>query len=432
MHELVRPDSVHRDVYISDAVFEAEQQHVFHQAWLFAGHGSELPAPGDYLTVRLGGMPLVLIRQPDNSVKALVNRCVHKGTALFTERTGHTTPLMRCPYHGWTYRTDGTLQNIPLRQHYDTSRFELCDAASGLARIANLVDYRGFLFVRLSDNGRSFAAYFGDALKAIDNMVDRSPEGRLTLVNPPLQHRIACNWKIYLENINDAMHPVSAHQSAWSTARRHWQGRAPDEPKPVAIEQMLPFGAGYQFFDQMGARILPNGHSFFGTDANIHTGYSAVDDYIRAMESAYGEARTREILGFRSQNTVLYPTLSVKPSPLSIRVLRPVSASETVLQVWAFDAAGAPRSLLERALTYNRIAFSPMSVVAHDDIHLFESIQQTLANGTNPWISLHRQASSHATADEGRVNRNVRSSDEALMRNQHRAWQAMISGINHG
>ena len=69
-----------------------------------------------------------------------------------------------------------------------------------------------------------------------------------------------------------------------------------------------------------------------------------------------------------------------------------------------------------------------MSIVAHDDIHLFESIQQTLANGPNPWISLHRQASDGTTADEGQASRAVRSSDEALMRNQHRAWQAMIAG----
>jgi phenylpropionate dioxygenase-like ring-hydroxylating dioxygenase large terminal subunit len=356
----------------------------------------------------------------------MVNRCAHKGTPLFTERTGHTAQLMRCAYHGWTYRTDGSLQNIPLRQHYNDTCFAECNASNGLRKVTNLVDYRGFLFVKLDDGGPDLTAYFGDALHAIDNMVDRSPAGALKLVGPPLQHRIQCNWKIYLENINDAMHPVSAHQSAWSTAQKHWRDKSPDAIKPMAIEQMLPFGAGYDFFDQMGARILPNGHSFFGTRANIHTGYSAVDDYGVAMEQAYGAERCKEILGFQSQNTVLYPTLSVKPSPLSMRVLRPVSHRETILEVWAFEAVQAPPKMLERALTYNRVAFSPMSVVAHDDIHLFEAIQRTLPDDPNPWISLHRQAVPETIAGEGHVSREVRSSDEALMRNQFQAWAAMM------
>jgi phenylpropionate dioxygenase-like ring-hydroxylating dioxygenase large terminal subunit len=413
-------------------VYEAEQRRLFRRAWLFAGHSSELPAPGDYLTVTLAGIPVLLVRQPDHSLKAMVNRCAHKGTALFTERTGHTAQLMRCPYHGWTYRTDGTLQNIPLRQHYENTGFDQCSASRGLSTINGIVDYRGFLFIRLGDHGPGFTEYFGPALQAIDNMVDRSPAGELRLVGPPLQHQIRCNWKIYLENINDAMHPVSAHQSAWATAQKHWRNRAPDEPKPMAIEQMLPFGAGYEFFDAMGARILPNGHSFFGTQANIHSAYSAVDDYASAMKKSYGDERCAEILGFQSQNTVLYPTLSVKPSPLSMRVLRPVNHQETILEVWAFEAVDAPQKMLERALTYNRVAFSPMSVVAHDDIHLFESIQQTLPDDLNPWISLHRQAHPGASSGEGSVDKEVGSSDEALMRNQFKAWAALMRGDDDG
>lgn len=424
---LVACDTVHRDVYTSEAVHQIEVSRLFRRAWLYAGHQSELPTPGDYLSLDLARQPVVIIRQQDGSLVALHNRCAHKGTPVVTDRQGSTKGILRCAYHGWTYKPDGSLLNIPLRNAYDKTAFSFCDAAIGLKRITAVEEYQGFIFVRLSDTGPSLTDYFGEALKAIDNMVKRSPVGQLRLVQPPLRHRIACNWKIYLENINDAVHPVSAHQSAWATARQFWQGKAAEVPKPMAIEQMLPFGAGYDVLNNMGARILPNGHSFFGTKSNIHSNYAALSDYQLAMHAAYGKQASDQILGFQSQNTVLYPGLSVKPSPLSMRVLRPVSAGETILEVWAFEAIGAPPDLLERALTYNRVAFSPMSVVAHDDIHIFEAVQQCLVSDANPWISLHRDASPELLAVEGQQPIDINSANEGLMRNQFRAWANLMS-----
>ncbi|MEZ5650269.1 MAG: aromatic ring-hydroxylating dioxygenase subunit alpha [Burkholderiaceae bacterium] len=425
---LVRHDRVHRDVYTSAQVFALEREHLFKRAWLFVGHTSQIPQPGDFIAREPAGQPLIVVRQPDGSIAALANRCLHKGAPLVSEERGNIARMLRCPYHGWAYRPDGSLLAIPLRESYEGTPLAADRDGQGLSRYPNLVDHRGFLFVRLASDGPSFEQWFGPALAALDNMADRSPEGRLEVVGTPLRHRIRCNWKIYLENINDAMHPVSAHRSAAVTAKRQWAGQPADAPKPMAIEQMLPFGSDYEFFDGMGASILPNGHSLFGTRFNIHTSYGALDDYQRAMHEAYGAERAQEILGFRSQNTILYPTLSVKSSPVALRLLWPIAVDETVLESWSFRPVGAPDTLLERALTYNRVAFSPMSVVAHDDVHLFEAIQKQLASDANPWVNLQRDGGDTARLDdEGAVRREVASGSEALMRNQFRAWQRMMS-----
>jgi len=157
-----------------------------------------------------------------------------------------------------------------------------------------------------------------------------------------------------------------------------------------------------------------------------------LDDYGQAMVAAWGEEKARQILGFQSQNTVLWPSVSVKSSPLAIRVLRPISANETILESWAFAALEAPATLTERALTYNRVAFSPMSVIAHDDVHLFESIQRQLAADANPWISLHRNAPNDTAAGEqtlameGLAEQSVNSTSEALMRNQFKTWARLV------
>ncbi len=424
---LVREDRVHRDVYTSETVFALERERLFKRAWLFVGHTSQIPQPGDVLACEPAGQPVILVRQPDSGILALANRCLHKGAPLVSGEQANVARMLRCPYHGWTYRPDGTLLAIPLRDGYAGTGLAAGCEGNGLVRYRHLVDYRGFLFLRLAEEGPDFHDWFGPALAALDNMVERSPQGRLEVVGPPLRHRIRCNWKIYLENINDAMHPVSAHRSAATTAKRLWAGRPEDAAKPMAIEQMLPFGGSYEFFDGMGARILPNGHSFFGTRFNIHTAYGALDAYRQAMNDAYGETRAGEILGFRSQNTILYPTLSVKSSPVAIRVLRPVAVDETILESWSFRPVGAPDTLLERALTYNRVAFSPMSVVAHDDVHLFEAMQRHLGSDANPWVDLRRDAGDPgALAGEGATDREVASGSEALMRNQFRAWQHMM------
>jgi hypothetical protein len=83
--------------------------------------------------------------------------------------------------------------------------------------------------------------------------------------------------------------------------------------------------------------------------------------------------------------------------------------------------------LFERSLMYNRLVFSPMSVVAHDDVHLFESIQQGLKAGRNAWVSLHRD---FARAELEGGTREVNGTNELLMRNQFRAWaQYMVADM---
>jgi hypothetical protein len=121
---------------------------------------------------------------------------------------------------------------------------------------------------------------------------------------------------------------------------------------------------------------------------------------------------------------VFFPSLSVKGSPQAIRVIRPLAADRTLIEAWSFRAVDAPDVLFERALTYNRLVFSPMSVVAHDDVHLFETIQQGLHAQGNEWVSLHRNFKPDEAAQDT-VTTN--GTNELLMRNQFRAWAKFMT-----
>jgi benzoate/toluate 1,2-dioxygenase subunit alpha len=416
---LVEPDRVHRDLYVHPEIFQLEMERLWSRTWVYAGHTSQVREPGDYITVDVALNPLIVVRHTDGSVRVLRNRCAHKGSKLVGDAAGNAGKLFRCPYHAWAYRTDGSLINVPLKQGYEGTRMHETEASRGLAPVRNVEIYRGFIFVRLAEEGIGFREYFGGSLSSIDNLADRSPEGELEITGGCLRYLHNCNWKMFVENLNDTMHPMIAHASSAGTAKRLWADKPPDMPKPMAIEQYVPFASDYKFFDDMGVRVYDHGHSFSGVHFSIHSSYSSITDYEDRMREAYGAERAKQILGTVRHNTVYFPSLTIKGAIQSIRVARPLAADRTLIESWTFRLKGAPDRLLQRTVMYNRLINSPMSVVGHDDLHCYRSIQEGLAADGNEWVSLHRNFD---PAELQGGERTANGTSEISMRNQFRAW----------
>ena len=421
---LVEPDRVHRDLYIDPELFALEQEHFFANTWNYVGHDSQVPNPGDYLRAEIAGQPLIVVRHDDGSVRVLMNRCAHKGSRLVSAPSGNTGRHFRCPYHAWTYRTDGSLLNIPVREGYEGTGLAQCESSKGLATVKNVRVYRGFVFVKLSDVGPDFDEYFGESLTSIDNMADRSPEGRLEIAGGCLRFLHQCNWKMFVENLNDTMHPMIVHESSAGTAKKMWLGKPADAPKPMAIEQFTPFVSDYQFFQDMGVRVFANGHSFSGVHFSIHSKYSAIPEYDEAMKARYGEERAKAIIGLARHNTVYYPTLTIKGAIQAIRVVRPIAVDKTLIESWTFRLKGAPAQLLQRTCMYNRLINSPFSIVGHDDLRAYRGIQQGLQATGNEWISLHRN---FEQSEIGQADLTTNGTSEVSMRNQYRAWERYMT-----
>jgi benzoate/toluate 1,2-dioxygenase alpha subunit len=422
LQALVEDDRVHRDVYIDPEVFQLEMERLWSRTWIYVGHASQVPQPGDFITADIAAQPVIMVRHTDGKVRVLLNRCAHKGTKVVYDFAGNTGKTFRCPYHAWTYRTDGSLLQVPLKSGYEATRVYETEAGRGLTPVTHET-YRGFVFARLAD-GPGFREYFGDSLSSIDNLADRSPEGELEIAGGCLRFLHNCNWKMFVENLNDTMHPMIVHASSAGTAKRLWEGKPADMPKPMAIEQYAPFANDYKFFDDMGVRVYPHGHGFSGVNFSIHSSYSAITDYEEAMKKAYGEERAKQILGTVRHNTVYYPSLTIKGAIQSIRVPRPLAADKTVIESWTFRLKGAPARLLERTVMYNRLINSPMSVVGHDDLHCYRSAQEGLAAHGNEWVSLHRNFDpKELDAKELTCN----GTSEISMRNQFRAWREFMA-----
>ncbi len=418
---LVRPAAVHRDVYTDPGVFALEMAHLFANAWVWVGHDSQTPKPGDYITTTIGTAPVIMVRHSDGEVRVLHNRCPHKGTKIAIDASGNTGKFFRCPYHAWSFKTDGCLLAIPLRKGYEGTGMEGSEAAQGLKPVGALRNYRGFVFARLAETGIGFEEFFGDSLSSIDNMVDRSPAGRLEVAGPPLRYMHRCNWKMLVENQTDTCHPMVAHESSAGTAVRLWKEMEQDHKgeKPMAMQVIAPFMSPYEFFEEMGIRTWPNGHGHTGVRHSIHSDYSAVPGYFDAMVAAHGEERARAILGENRHNTVYFPNIMIKGPIQQLRVFKPIAADRTLVESWIYRLVDAPDLLLERTAMYNRLINAPTSMVGHDDLEMYERAQEGLMSDGHEWVNLQRLyvegESFDASAEEN-------GTTERQMRNQFHAW----------
>ncbi len=418
---LVRGGEVHRDVYIDEELYRLEMRHLFANTWVFVGHDSQTPNKGDYYTTQIGDQPVIMVRHTDNEIKVLYNRCPHKGTKIAIDRTGNTGKFFRCPYHAWSFKTDGCLLAIPLKKGYQDTGFDDSNAKPGMRAVGAVKNYRGFVFARLAEDGISFEDFFNGSLTSFDNMVDRSPAGRLEVAGPPLRYMHQCNWKMLVENQTDTCHPMVAHESSAGTAVQIWKemGYTEDDPKPPAMEIIAPFMSPYEFFEDMGIRTWPNGHGHTGVHHSIHSKYSEIPGYMEAMHAAYGPERTQGILAENRHNTVYFPNIMIKGPIQQLRNFIPLGPNRTLVESWIYRLVDAPDELLARTAMYNRMINAPTSIVGHDDLEMYERAQEGLHASGNDWVNVQRL---YPGPEDFSAEQVENGTTERQMRNQFDAW----------
>ncbi|WP_439143409.1 aromatic ring-hydroxylating dioxygenase subunit alpha [Planktotalea sp.] len=424
--DLVQAHQVHRDVYISPEVYQLEMKHVFANAWVFVGHESQTPNTGDYFATQIGNQPVIQVRHKAEDIHVLLNRCPHKGTKIVIDRQGNTGKFFRCPYHAWSFKTDGCLLAIPLKKGYEGTGLEKTQNGKGMKAVGAVKNYRGFIFARLAEEGISFEEFFGDSLSSLDNMVDRSPEGRLEVVGPPLRYMHHCNWKMLVENQTDTCHPMVAHESSAGTAVKLYEEMDLPEgaPKPPAMQIIAPFMSPYEFFEGMGIRTWPNGHGHTGVHHSIHSDYSAIPGYFDAMVETYGEEKAKAILDENRHNTVYFPNIMIKGPIQQLRTFIPLAADKTIVESYIYRLVGAPDELTARTAMYNRMINAPTSIVGHDDLEMYERAQEGLHVNGLEWVNISRLLEDDENHDEEAV---MNGTTERQMRNQFDAWRKFMT-----
>src|SRR6201981_414542 len=101
-----------RSIFSEQAVYDDEMEKIFGHAWLMIGHESLVPTNDDFFHTYMGEDPVILSRDGEGRLHALLNMCRHRGNRVCRVDDGNAKRFM-CTYHGWTYRNDGTLDYVP-------------------------------------------------------------------------------------------------------------------------------------------------------------------------------------------------------------------------------------------------------------------------------------------------------------------------------
>jgi phenylpropionate dioxygenase-like ring-hydroxylating dioxygenase large terminal subunit len=187
--------------YASEELLELEYREFFLKGWQMVGHLCDLQRPGDFFTFDLWRDSAVVMRGKDGDIRAFLNICRHRASRLIDGK-GNCGGALQCPYHGWSYKTDGSLSGVPNPENFpdlDRSQFGLLPVRMEI--------YRGHIFVNFSQEGPGVASTMGpiDAEVAV-----YAPEGYEPIGEPILQVW-ECNWKLAWDNYLENYHIPIAH-----------------------------------------------------------------------------------------------------------------------------------------------------------------------------------------------------------------------------
>ena len=215
--------------YTDPRTFELEQQKVFGKLWLFAGFTSMVAQRNQFFTRRFAGVP-VLIQRTDAGIRAFINQCPHRKSAIQTSSSG-VRPLV-CPYHAWTFGPEGELRstpNAPLYQFDEAEKSALCLHSLPVQVVGQLI------LVNLSEQPLALSEQFSeDMLEQL-----RVVSGHLDTQMVYSCHRVRYNWKLNMENVKDFNHVPFIHSQTFSPLIKSEAFRSPvSEPLPSVAQRL--------------------------------------------------------------------------------------------------------------------------------------------------------------------------------------------------
>jgi phenylpropionate dioxygenase-like ring-hydroxylating dioxygenase large terminal subunit len=404
---LVEETRVHGSTYTSQAVFDREMDKLFSQGWVYVAHESEIADPGDYVTRNMGREPVIVSRAKDGSVHVLTNRCTHRGNKICTAAAGNTSSH-QCPYHGWSFASDGTLVAIPMKFGYH-DRHDDVRAELALAECPRVDSYRGFVFASFAADGVTLLEHLGRATTAIDRLCSLSPTGRIELSAGWMKHRQDCNWKMVMENNVDGYHALFTHKSVYEAVR---PAKVSHQPQTVDVV-VRDMGDGHCEIDYSEEYLkLDEEFVWFGRMPR-----SKAPEYVAAMEASHGQDEAHRSFVVGPPHTLVFPNLFL--AEMNIMVLEPHSPASCVAYTTPVFMEGGPE-MNSRILRRCEGAMGPSGFLIADDGEIGARNQMGLAAEHPDWLVLSRGLEDDITDDSG--VKNYDKSAETPQRGFWRQW----------
>lgn len=407
---LVTERGVHRRVYVDPEIFEREMTSIFGSTWVYVGHESEVASPGSFKTSWIGRQPVILTRDTAGALHVLFNRCSHRAATICQDRCGVAGHL-RCAYHGWTFRLDGSLIGATFSDGYAAEDFDGADHPLG--RPARVDSHRGFVFASLARRGPSLRKHLGNAAHYLDLFCDLAPSGRILVGTPGTNHYgYEGNWKLQCENGVDGYHPNFVHQAY--------------------LEGASPSGRAMQLFNGASpatAADLGNGHALLDNRPNLadrhERSFEATDEgrrHLSLLVERLGPERAREVVrtnGGQGFNLLVFPNMLI--IQYQIRVVHPRRVDLTEIDLYPTLLDGADRGTNEQRLRAHESFYGPAGGGAPGDLEMFRRVSEGLRVESMEWLPMVRGLRRTTQGPNGELVGQV--TDEHPQRGFYRRWR---------
>ncbi len=233
------------EYYTSPAIFAEEAERIGLTQWHCVGRVDAIAAPGDFLVRTIAGESLIVLRDRRGDLRALFNVCRHRGTRLCDRSSGHFSETIQCPYHAWTWTTDGQLIGAPHMQEvegFDKGDYPLHQAA--------VASWEGFVFVNLSPGPVALEA-------ALAPIWDRFRRFGLDRLRPGrrIRYEIATNWKLVFQNYSECLHCPMIHPEL--SCKLPYQSGANDLMEGPFLGGYMEITEGNESVTVSGRRVAP-------------------------------------------------------------------------------------------------------------------------------------------------------------------------------
>lgn len=190
---------VPRDIFFSQDYHDLEVEKLWKKIWQNVGREEDIPNVGDYLVYDIAELSVLVVRSSSTTIQAFYNSCLHRGTQLQVQDGKSST--LQCPFHGWTWKLDGTLAHIPCRWDFD----HLSDEDLRLPEV-KLATWQGFIFINFDKDCEPLETY----LENIPSHFQHFPvENRFTAAY--VAKIMPANWKVTLTASLEAYHSLATH-----------------------------------------------------------------------------------------------------------------------------------------------------------------------------------------------------------------------------
>jgi benzoate/toluate 1,2-dioxygenase alpha subunit len=412
-----------REMFTNPELFELEMKHIFEGNWIYLAHESQIPEKNDYYTVTMGRQPVFIARNRNGELNAFINACSHRGATLCRFKSGNKATYT-CPFHGWTFDTNGKLLKVkdPIEAGYPDS-FN-CSGSHDLKKIARFESYRGFLFGSLNPDVVPLVEHLGESAKIIDMIVDQSPEG-LEVLRGSSTYVFEGNWKLQAENGADGYHVTATHWNYAATQGNRKEKDAGDDIRAMSAGGWAKKGGGFYSFE--------NGHLLLWTrwdnpeDRPLH-------ERREQLVAEVGEARADWMIQ-NSRNLCLYPNLYLMDQFSSqLRIARPISVDKTEVTIYCIAPKGESAEARARRIRQYEDFFNVSGMATPDDLEEFRACQEGFMGRSAPWNDMSRGAKHWIEGADAAANdinlkpllSGVRAEDEGLFVVQHRHWLATM------